>query len=252
MADVGDALGKLVAPPRRPAFDDTLWEAIEERERRSARRWRTAAIAAATVAAAAVSAAGVLAFGVGGSTVVDRTLACSVAPNGEIALFAHVKGPTIRVHEAGNPAGRLVPHPALVELDTGRAVILNGGIYQVVQTTLAGVYSGASLTAKAGYTLGGSGCLAAKTIPLTPAGLRSAGSFSGGGAAGIYRDCSLAQPATVRLRATLAKNGLPIAAKLAIRSGRKHRPIAYVEWTPKRVQAWLAPGCQQYSGELAP
>jgi hypothetical protein len=184
--------------------------------------------------------------------VVDRTLACSVAPNGEIALFAHVKGPTIRVHEAGNPAGRLVPHPALVELDTGRSVILNGGIYQVVQATLAGVYSGASLTAKAGYTLGGSGCLGAQTIPLGAAGLRSGGSFSGGGAAGVYRECSAAQPVTVRLRATLAKNGLPVVAKLAIRGGKKRRPIAYVEWTPKRVRAWLAPSCQQYSGQLAP
>ena len=54
------------------------------------------------------------------------------------------------------------------------------------------------------------------------------------------------------MRVTLAKNGLPVSAKLAIRSGKKLRPVAYVDWTPTRVRAWLAPGCQQYSGELAP
>lgn len=246
MSEVRSGVERLVAPPARAGFHEEMWEKIEKRERASARRWRIAAISAATVAAAATSAAGVLAVTGGGATVVDRTLACTVAPNGQVALFAHVKGPTIRVHEAGNPAGRRVPHPALIELDTGRAVILNGGIYQVVQTTLAGVYSSASLTAKAGYTLGGSGCLAAKTIPLAPSGLRSAG------ASGIYRECLVAQPATVRMRATLGKNGLPVSAKLAMRGGKKHQPVAYVEWTPKKVRAWLAPGCQQYSGELAP
>lgn len=251
MSELRSKLERLVAPPARAGFHDQVWEAIESRERASARRWRAAAIAAAAVAALAVSAASVLAFGVGGSTVVDRTLSCSVAPNGEIALFAHVKGPTTRVHEASNPAGKLVPHPALVELDTGRGVIVNGGLIQIVQTTLAGAYSGASLSAKAGYTLDGSDCLAAKPVPLAPAGLRSAGTFAGGGGAGVYRECAVAREATFRMRVTLAKSGLPVAAKLAIRSGKKLRPVAYVDWTPKRVRAWLAPGCQQYT-ELAP
>ena len=252
MSDLRAMLERLVPPPAHSSFHEELWDRIQERERAAARFWRTAAVAIAVVALAAASAAGVLAVDSGGPTVVDRTLACSLAPNGQIALFAHVKGPTIRVHEAGNTAGKLVPHPALVELDTGRSVILNAGIFQVAQTTLAGAYSGASLTAKAGYTLGGSGCLGAKTIPLAPSGLHSAGVFSGGGASGVYRECAVAQPATLRMRVTLAKNGLPVAAKLAIRSGKKLRPVAYIDWTPTRVRAWLAPGCEQYSGELAP
>jgi len=244
-------LERLVAPPARSGFHEELWDRIQERERAAARFWRAAAVAIAVVAVAATSAAGVLAFGSASATVVDRTLSCPVAPNGEIALFAHVKGPTTRVHEASNPAGKLVPHPALVELDTGRGVIVNGGLIQIVQTTLAGVYSGASLSEKAGYTLDGSDCLSVKPVPLAPAGLRSAGVFTGGGGAGVYKECSVARPATFRMRVTLAKSGLPVAAKLAIRSGKKLRPVAYVDWTPKRVRAWLAPGCQQYT-ELAP
>lgn len=244
-------LKQLVAPAARPRFHEQLWEAIESRQRASARRWRVAAIASATLAAAAASAAGVLAVTIGAPTVVDRTLACSVAPNGEVALFAHVKGPTTREHEASNPEGKIVPHPALVELDTGRGVLVNGGLIQIAQTTLAGAYSGTSLTAKAGYTLDGSDCLTAKPIPLKPAGLQSAGTFSGSQAAGIYRECPVARPATFRMRVTLAKDGLPVAAKLAIRGGKKLHPVAYVDWTPKRVHAWLERGCRQYT-ELAP
>ena len=251
MFDLRAMLERLVAPPARSGFHEELWDRIEARERAAARFWRTVAVAAFAVAAAAVSAAGVLAFGSGSATVVDRTLSCPVAPNGQIALFAHVKGPSIRVHEASVPSGKLVPRPALVELDTGRGVIVNGGLVQIVQTTLAGAYAGESLTAKAGYTLDGGECSSVKAIPLASSGLRSAGVFTGGGAAGVYRECSVAQPATFRMRVTLAKNGLPVAVKLAVRSGKKLRPVAYVDWTPKRVRAWLAPSCQQYT-ELAP
>lgn len=251
MTEPRSRLERLVAPPARPRFHEQLWETIESRERAAARRWRTAAITCAAIAVAAASGAGVLAVTNGAPAVVDRTLACSVAPNGEIALFAHVKGPTTREHEASNPTGKVVPHPALVELDTGRGVFVNGGLIQIAQTTLAGAYSGTSLTAKAGYTLDGSDCLSAKPIPLNPAGLRPAGTFSGDQAEGVYRECSVARPATFRMRVTIAKSGLPIAAKLAIRGGKKLRPVAYVDWTPKRVHAWLARSCQQYT-QLAP
>jgi hypothetical protein len=167
-------------------------------------------------------------------------------------LFAHVKGPSIYVYEAGAPGHhRLVPHPALVELDAGRFVALNAGIKQVVQTTYAGAYAGAALTQKAGYTLDGSVCHGAGLIPFASAGLRAAGIFTGVQGAGVAQECPIGDPATFRMRVTLAKSGLPIAAKLALRGGKHLRPVAYVDWTPTRVKMWLAPGCQQYT-ELAP
>lgn len=258
MSDLRDELEKLQPPSPRPGFHDSLWQRIDSQARASSRFWRTIAVAAIVVALAASSAASVLAFDAGSPAVVDRTLACPVALNGEIDLFAHVKGPSMRlpgtwikVHNRAVRTTKIVPRPALVEFDTGRAVLINAGASQIVQTTLAGAYAGSSLTAKAGYTLDGSDCTAAKTIPLSSDGLRPAGVFTGTGGAGIYRECGVAQPATFRARLTLAKNGLPVAAKLAIRSGKKLRPIAYIDWTPTRVRAWLAPGCQQYT-ELAP
>ncbi|HWX09362.1 MAG TPA: hypothetical protein VNY33_05240, partial [Gaiellaceae bacterium] len=139
----------------------------------------------------------------------------------------------------------------LVELDAGRFVALNAGIRQVVQTTYAGAYAGAALTQKAGYTLDGSVCRTAKQIPFAPAGLRAAGVFTGAQGAGVARECPIGDPATFRMRVTLAKSGLPVAAKLALRGGKRLRPVAYVDWTPTRVKVWLAPGCQQYT-ELAP
>lgn len=258
MSDLRSELEKLQAPQPRPGFHDSLRQRIESEQRASSRFWRTVAIAAVVVALAASTAASVLAFGAGSPTVVDRTLACPLALNDQIDLFAHVKGPAMRipgawikVHNRSVRTTKVVPRPALVELDTGRSVLINGGVSEIAQTTLAGAYAGSSLTAKAGYTLDGSDCKAAKSIPLSPNGLRSAGVFTGSGAAGIYRACDLAQPATFRMRLTLAKSGLPVAAKLAIRSGKKLRPIAYVDWTPTRIRSWLAPGCQQYT-ELAP
>lgn len=245
-------LDQLVPPPPRPSFDTELWERIEAAERASARRWRTVAVVAVVVAIAGATGAGVLAIGSAGSVTIDRTLSCQVSRNGEFDLFAHVRGPATFVHEPGVPGGsKLVPHPALVELDTNRSVYLDAGLLQVVQTTLAGAYAGTSMTQKAGYTLDGSGCLQAKPIPLTPAELRSAGVFTGSQAGGVYRACFVAQPATVRVRITLSRSGLPTVVRLAVRGGKKHRPVAYVEWTPKRVRAWLASGCRLYT-QLAP
>jgi hypothetical protein len=48
---------------------------------------------------------------------------------------------------------------------------------------------------------------------------------------------------TLRLRATITK-GMAVAAQLAVRSGKKQRPIAYFDWTPKKVTAYLTDDCQ--------
>jgi hypothetical protein len=245
-------LNALEPPPPGSEFDSLLWDRIELAQRRNASRWRLGAVATACLAIAGITAAGVFAVGDRTTITVDRTLSCPTSRNNDLSLFAHVRGPSTFVREPSAPGGgKRFPHPALLELDANRSVIMNGGLMQVVQTTYAGIYAGASVNQKAGYTLDGSVCDAAKPIPFSSAGLRSAGSFTGSQAAGVYRQCVLGQPATLRLRVTLGRSGLPVAAKFALRGGKKKRPIAYIDWTPTRIRAWLAPGCQQYT-QFAP
>lgn len=56
------------------------------------------------------------------------------------------------------------------------------------------------------------------------------------------------RPFPSRLRVSLTSAGKPVSAELALVSGRKHHPAAYVMWTPRRLRAWLAPMCHPYSG----
>ena len=248
---VRSALERLSVPPEPPGFIERLWSRVEQRERTALRRWRLIGVAACALGIAGAASAGVLAIDRARSVVVDRTLSCP-APRGVLDLFTHVKGPSVAVYQAGLPSRyRVVPHPALVELDAGRFLVINAGVTQVVQTTYAGAYAGTALTQKAGYTLDGSVCRAASPIPLASRGLRSSRVFTGTQGAGVAQECPVANPATFRVRVTLAKSGLPVAVKLALRGGTSKRPVAYVDWTPGRVRAWLAPGCHLYT-ELAP
>ena len=240
-------LDDLVPPPPRRRFHDELWEKVAAAEHAAARRWRTIAVAAVTVAVAGTSAAGVLAFGGGGSGPLDRTLTCP-APQNRLEVLAHVKGPPTYVYQPGTSTkdhfvpGWFVPHPALVEVDAGRHVIRNAGLNTLYQT----IFAGASPSYKSGYSFDGSVCKQANTIPFTSAGLKKIAVFTGTQGGGISAECPLANPATLRLRVTLAKSGQPTAARLTLRGGDKLRPVAYVDWTPTRVTAWLARGCDPY------
>ncbi|HET8893511.1 MAG TPA: hypothetical protein VFM96_05390 [Gaiellaceae bacterium] len=212
------------------------------------------AVAAVTVAIAGTSAAGVLAFGSGGAGPLDRTLSCP-APQNRLDVLAGVRGPSKFVYQAGSPDPnkavpfhrgwpvhtKLVAHPALVEVDAGRHIILNQGIITLYQTTFAG----ASPSYKSGYSFDGTVCKQAKTIPFTSAGLKEIGVFTGAQGAGVSAECPIASPATLRMRVTL-KSGTPTAATLTLRGGMDLRLAAYVEWTPKRVSVWLAAGCDPY------
>lgn len=235
-------LDDLVPPPPRRTFHEELWEKVAAAEHAAARRWRTVAVVAAALAIAGTAAAGVLAVDTGGTGSLDRTLSCP-APQNRLDVLAHVKGPSTYVYQPGlQNKGKFVPHPALIEVDAGRHVIRNAGIDTLYQTILAG----ASPSYKSGYSFDGSVCKQAKTIPFTATGLKKIGTFTGSQGGGISADCALADPATLRMRVTLGKSGAPTAATLALRGGRKLRPIAYVEWTPTHVTAWLASGCDPY------
>ena len=239
------ALERMAPPTESPDFFARLWLRVEAAERRTVRRWRMLAVVAAVAAIAGTAAASVLAIGRSSGAVVDRTLTCP-APRGGLDLFAHEKTPSLYVYEAAAPGNRrLIPHPALVELDAARSVLVNAGVTQVVQTTYAGAYAGTALTQKSGYTLDGSVCRAAPPIDFGSSGLNPA-------RGGVYRECTAGSPVTFRARIVLSRAGLPVAAKLMLRGGGKRaRSIAYIDWTPTRVRAWLAQGCRQYT-ELAP
>lgn len=235
-------LDDLVPPPPRRNFHDQLWEKLAEAEHAAARRWRTIAVAAVTVAVAGTSAAGVLAFGSGGGGPLDRTLSCP-APQNRLDVLAHVRGSATYVYQPGLPNNsKRVPHPALLEVDAGRHVSRNAGIDTLYQTTFAG----ASPSYKSGYSFDGTVCKATKTIPLASTGLKKIGVFTGTQGGGVSAECTLASPATLRMRVTLGTSGAPTTATLALRGGKKLRPIAYVEWTPTHVSVWLAAGCDPY------
>ncbi len=235
-------LGDLVPPPPRRDFHEQLWEKLAAAEHAAARRWRTIAVAAVTVAVAGTSAAGVLAFGSGGGGPLDRTLSCP-APQDTLDVLAHVKGPSTYVYQAGSPNhSKIVPHPALVEVDAGRHIVLNAGISTLYQTTFAG----ASPSYKGAYSFDGTVCQQAKTIPFSSTGLKKIGVFTGTQGGGVSAECPLASPATLRMRVTLGKSGTPSAATLTLRGGKKLQPVAYVEWQPKRVSVWLAADCDPY------
>jgi hypothetical protein len=241
MRDPRELLEQMVRPARAGFYDD-LWERIQAAERAAARRWRAVAVVAIAAAIGATTAAGVLAFDHAAGGTIDETFSCPVPERGGVNLlnlFARVKGspPTV-VH------GKRLANPATVEVDAGRTLLMNAGVPMVYQAT----YAGASTAYKGGYTFDRQVCKPTRAIPLSSAGLRARATFKGTHGGGIARECWLGTVATVRLRVTLGKSGVPVKARLALRSGTKLHPVVYVEWTPTLVRAWLSLSCHDYAG----
>jgi hypothetical protein len=221
-------LDRLAAPPPGRDFHSELWERIDARERAARRRRRVLVTVAAAAALVTVSAAGVFAYGAQ-SKPLDRTLSCPVPEQGGVNvlhLTAHVKAPPM-IFGGTKP----VPSPAV-------ALVIAGD-----PTTTQVQYVGVT-SVRNGYLFDQSVCHTAPTIPLARAGLPPAGVFTGTKGAGIDRECWLATTISVRLHVTLGRSGAPVAAQLAIRSGTKLRPVAYIVWAPTRIRAFVAPSCQ--------
>ena len=77
-----------------------------------------------------------------------------------------------------------------------------------------------------------------------PTGLHAVGTYTGSKGDGVDRECWLATTASIRLHVVLGRSGAPIAAQIAVRSGAKQHPVAYVDWTPTRITAYVSPSCQ--------
>lgn len=225
--DPDTRLERLVAPPPGPDFHGNLWERIGVQERVSRRRRRVAMVVAVAAALGTVSAAGVFAFGEQ-TRPVDRTIACPVPDQGgvnRLNLTARVKAPPMKF------GGKTVPSPAVA--------IIDAGAMGATQVQYAGVTS-----VRGGYLFDESVCQSAPPIPLARSGLPAAGVYRGTGGAGIQRECWLAPTIVVRLRVTVGASGAPVEARLALRSGAKLRPVAYIEWTPTLVRAFVSSSCQ--------
>jgi hypothetical protein len=220
-------LERLVAPPAGQDFHTQLWERIGDGERASRRRRRTLIAVAAAAALLTVSAAGVFAYGQEQQPL-DRTISCPVPEQGGVNvlyLTAHVKAPPVTY------GTKAVPRPAVALVEAGDQV--------VTQLQYAGVTA-----VRGGYLFDQTVCHTAPAIPLTRAGLHAVGTYTGSKGDGADRECWLAPIVSIRMHVKLGRSGAPVAAKIAVRSGAKLHPVAYIDWTPTRITAYVSPSCQ--------
>lgn len=230
-------LHDLVAPPPPPDFRDRLWELAEERAHRRAWRWRVVALAATAAGAAAVSAATVLAFGSGAAaptTTFDQTVRCTVPVVGGAPVFVLRAEPD---HSTAISGG-------------SKMLFLAGQVDVVLDATGIGygqVFAAGFTSVRNGWGPADKNlCKPAPRIPLSHAGIPREGVYVKGetglnGGAGAR--CLSGATITVRVHATIVA-GAATAGQVAVRSGKHLRPMAFVDWTPKRLTTYLTSDCQ--------
>lgn len=220
-------LHDLKAPPARPGFREELFERADLAERRAARRWRVAAIAATAAAVGATSAAGVLAFGDGpsiGAKTYDISRVCPVPIQGGIPvawLSAHAK-----VSRFTN--GKTLRYAALGNISANGAVNF-GGISSV----------------KGGVGMSGPPvCKSAPPVPLKPSGLRLYDTYTtneiGPGVEDFGVKCFVGAHVRSRVHAVTGSNGVPTSGQIVLWTGaKKLRPVAFIDWTPTKVKLYF-------------
>jgi hypothetical protein len=222
-------LDDLVAPPARERFREELWERAQLQDRRVARRWRALAIAAMVIAAGALGTAGVLAFSSGaGATTYDRTLSCPMAVQG------------------GVPVARLSAHARYSFFNNGQnfSMVAFTGVVDKNGQGYAGL---GAVRGSYGFAMP-SLCTATKSVPLGPSGLPLYDVYTSGqaglGAMDSGAQCFVGARTTMRVHATIGRNDTPVSGQLALWTGKKKpHPVAFVQWTPKRVAVYLSDAC---------
>ena len=172
-------------------------------------------ILAPLVAAAALS----------GSAVVDRTVSCQVPAQAGIPILTLQASPASR--------NKLIFAGLWAKANDRNG---SGGVLLLGAANVANGFAAPDA----------SWCTPAPRIPLAPAGVPREGvypRYSPGLGDGAGSRCPTAARVTIRIRTTIL-GGTPVAAQLAVRSGKKQRPIAFVDWTPKQVTTYLASDCQ--------
>jgi hypothetical protein len=212
------------AAPASEEFFDELWRLAEQRQRVAARRWRRAAAALAVVALASLTTAAVFASGRSGAAVVDQTWSCAVTPT--------ITGvPRIEMHASVDTPRTTAFFQLTVMPDASTE------FHELTQ--LSFFHRPDSFTVDEHRCSRSKAVIPFGTAKLVPNGVVTT-SFVGG----VGALCATGASIIFHVRATLA-HGTPTRARVAIRTGRK--PVAYVDWSPKRISTYFERGCPTYS-----
>jgi hypothetical protein len=225
-------LDDLRAPPPTARFHSELRRRTEAADRAGRRRYRIAAGVALAAALVVASAAGVSAFRDAGAQLkpVDATFTCTVPNTGgvnRVDVITRVRGP------ASNYGGVRLPNPAEALFGTAD----NGpNVTDLV----------AAREVANGYSANDALCRrASRPIPLARSGLPAAGVVRGTRGDTIQRECWLASTVAIRIHVVYGKGGKPEAAQLALRTGKKLRAAAFIDWTPTRAAVFASSSCNQ-------
>lgn len=237
-----EALRRLSVPAERPRFFDELRGRMLEHDRAAARRWRLTSLALGAAAAAALAAASVLAATSGHSvasgktTVVDRTISCRVAATHQVYVDA-----LVTIHQAAEQNNPAYVFPANVGVATWPRYAKPND----TQSAILGQF-GFKATKK-GVTVDRLRCkTSAKRVPLRAAGLPSNGTNTESFKGGIRQLCPARPRVLIHYHVTEA-GGLPQKAQVAVRNDNARRtPIAYIDWTAKRVTSFTPISCSTY------
>lgn len=204
------------------------------------RRDRSLKIASAGAAVAVVALAGAYAARAStlqqrGSHVLDSTYACRVQAQHYIDVSA---GVTLASFQG-------MPRPAQVWLDTAgktkQATNSAGITYQQAQPQVW------FQAVKNSLTVDRQACgRSSRRVPLEPAGLASDGTVTPAFRGSDVARCAIPkgiERVLVHFRVTM-NNATPERALVAIRSDdARHRPVAFIRWSPRAVTAYLADSC---------
>jgi hypothetical protein len=220
-------VGALHVEPESPQFFDDLRLRLDTDDRRAVRRWRRAAIGFALAALAATVAAGVLAATPrAAANVVDRTVRCSLlGRGGSDAYFdlysepgAPPPGATGQLPKNLPPGFK--PLPA-IDVETGDTLTV---------LTLSPLVSG--------YQLDRTRCAAAHTtLTFGPHGLPQATDLPAAAKREFHTRCAIPS-AILRIRITTDQAGIPVRARLLVVRAAGGKPVAYVDWSRRRVTAY--------------
>jgi hypothetical protein len=230
-----DLLDGLGAPAPRPGFHERLMERAVEAEHASARHWRRVSIALAVVATAAIATASTLAAtrgSAGAKTIVDRTLSCATALQGQ--------RPIVWIN--ANVKTKLNPVASLTATTLSDAVTV-GTRSAPPQLSVA--------QAKGGFGSDDGACAAShRRVPLSPSGLPASTTVTSTFIGQFWETCRTADhnraDRTLLHFHLVEKDGTPQSAELAIRNEATGKPVGYVVWTPSRIASWFAPACNAY------
>lgn len=223
-------LEELEAPPAPPDFRAELRRGIAKRERLARKRRQAAALVALVAGLGVASAAGVSAFHAQPNPT-DGTYTCAVPDQGgvhKLDVKAQVKGPPYSF------GGKRIPRVAEALFNTGD-----------VGTSNSLIDFGGVTSARRGYGVDDQVCRKAASIPLVRAGLPLVAELRGTGGDSIQQECWLAPTVRMRIQVSYDKQGAPDAARLALRSGAKLRPAAYIDWTPTHIRVYTSAACSK-------